>query len=607
MLRASRPGPWEVTMAPWPQRHLHDPAMSDRRAAAGVALAALLMAQLAVVPLLLGAEAPAAVAPQGGSAGSTASPDEARAPVWLGAVVGPQEQLGGGWQRRYSGGILYYSPASGVVALRNGGLLDHYRASGGSAGPLGYPTSDEAPAVSRTGETLRVASFSRGLVVHSPSHGSVTVSGAALGAYREQGLATGVLGAPTVPERAAAPSSRVRVAHFEHGSVFLVPGAPGSGAATQPKRIVLTDPLRRAYLDAGGPAGKLGPPASPATSTPEGLRVDFAQGALVLDAKTGRVRPPKPPPAPAATSSRGSSPMTLTASDKPTRSYYMTPNGNLSRDSSRAYSLGCSDARERVPGLRVLAFGGQETVGIRRPGLPETWQGPHLSYDAATVLAQSWVRGFVACRPGGLAATVALGANNYQWARQDTGANGGVLWAGFVDRVARWAEQSGLQNLTIVGANDIEPSWGPPDRARAWADAYARTTKRPMFAFASADGCPPSSVGGRCNNGWTVADVYHVSTGAGPGFYSVPQVYRTDGIMARQWAAISAWGAAEKGQPVRFAGVMTQQAACGSKPGCAGTDNSPRQAWEQTRQALDARSATRGSPLPGPTDITWMR
>ena len=46
------------------------------------------------------------------------------------------------------------------------------------------------------------------------------------------------------------------------------------------------------------------------------------------------------------------------------------------------------------------------------------------------------------------------------------------------------------------------------------------------------------------DDGWTVADVYHVSTGAGAGFHAVPQVYRTDGVMARQWAAISACRAA---------------------------------------------------------------
>jgi uncharacterized protein with LGFP repeats len=43
----------------------------------------------------------------------------------------------------FEGGAIYWSPLSGAYALRNGAILNAWRAAGAENGKLGYPTSDE--------------------------------------------------------------------------------------------------------------------------------------------------------------------------------------------------------------------------------------------------------------------------------------------------------------------------------------------------------------------------------------------------------------------------------------------------------------------------------
>jgi hypothetical protein len=116
-------------------------------------------------------------------------------------------------------------------------------------------------------------------------------------------------------------------------------------------------------------------------------------------------------------------------------------------------------------------------------------------------------------------------------------------------------------------------------------DGFVRSSARGLYVAGSADGC---LVGGgeRCSNGWTAQDVYHMATGAGPSVYAVPQIYRTDGIQARQWAGISRIAQAAGNPPVRFAAAMTQQMACKQKPPCPNTDNPPDRARSQLSDAL---------------------
>ncbi|MFB9801707.1 hypothetical protein ACFFN5_14350, partial [Streptomonospora salina] len=179
----------------------------------------------------------------------------------------------------------------------------------------------------------------------------------------------------------------------------------------------------------------------------------------------------------------------------------------------------------------------------------------------------------------------------------------GADWARITDTAARRAITPAV---TVTAALDAEPSWSSPAWARAWIDAYTATTDRRIYAANSAGGCPtPEQDSTTCNNGWTVADIHYLATGAAPTVHALPQIYRTDGIQARQWAAISDWGAHHRNQPLRAAGALSQHTACTQRGGCHRTDNTPRQAWTQLRDALDARDTTRVHALPYATDMRW--
>lgn len=291
---------------------------------------------------------------------------------------------------------------------------------------------------------------------------------------------------------------------------------------------------------------------------------------------------------------------------KPTTSHYMVLTGDQTDGQLIGYRTGCADGRDGVSGLRVLFFGTQEAQGrIRPPGT--TLSSPSARVDEATVVAAAsgWIRGFTACGPAN--AVLALGVSN----KNDGGVAGseaGTAWAQLVERVVAAAP---ADRVAVAGALDGEPAWSDPGWARGWVDSYVGTSGRALYAAASADGCPDGGSGDRCMNGWTVADVFHMATGAGRGVYALPQIYRVDGIQARQWATISRWGTRNGRGPLRMAGALSQETACRQKGSCSGsgdrpaTDNSPATARDQLTSALAGDAGTRVSVPLVVTDVAW--
>ncbi|MFD0800091.1 hypothetical protein ACFQZU_01990 [Streptomonospora algeriensis] len=285
-----------------------------------------------------------------------------------------------------------------------------------------------------------------------------------------------------------------------------------------------------------------------------------------------------------------------------TTSRYITADGTP-EDTTRARDAGCADAETGQDGLRILFLGTQEHPDrLRHPGTTARTSTPRIPADTATDIAAAYATGFRDCNTTDTTTRLALGVNN----KDDGGidpATAGAAWADIVDTAAR---RAATPAITVTGALDAEPSWSTPAWARAWIDAYTHTTDRRLYAANSAGGCPtPGQNSTTCNNGWTVADVHHLATGAAPTVHALPQIYRTDGIQARQWAAISAWGAHHRDQPLRAAGALSQHTACTQRGGCQRTDNTPRQAWTQLRDALNDREATRVTRLPYASDMRW--
>jgi hypothetical protein len=282
--------------------------------------------------------------------------------------------------------------------------------------------------------------------------------------------------------------------------------------------------------------------------------------------------------------------------DAPAMSHYVVPGGDARAADAAGYRSGCVDGRAGRPGLRVLFYGTQEADGkLRPPGTTEASPAARFAEEWVQRNAEGWIRGFTQC--GGVDAVLALGVNNKSDGKADP-ARAGAAWAALVERVAATTPAN---RVVVAGALDGEPSWSPPRWARSWVDSYVRGTHRRLYAADSADGCPETTATQACAHGWTVADVYHVATGAASTVLALPQIYRTDGIQARQWAAIDAWATRSGLAPLRIVGVLSQRSACRQKGGCARTANSPEEALRQLSEALGGSRA--GTLMV--TDVDW--
>lgn len=252
----------------------------------------------------------------------------------------------------------------------------------------------------------------------------------------------------------------------------------------------------------------------------------------------------------------------------------------------------CDQARRVPQGIVVLSFGKQVEGGASGFGVALT--------AADIVAATAQVAGGLAeCASGPW--EVAVGTSNSGGATPFNGYDGGVLWAQIVEQ----ARAASDPRVIISGANDIEPSWGPVGQARAWVDGFVAASPRRLWNFGSADGCPQSVGGVRCNNGWTIDDVLWVSSHAGPNVVVMPQIHTQSGSQARQWAVIAA-RALEMNNPLRIGAIGIQTSACAQvRGGCPTTGNSAWAAWQQLRSALDAIPATAGTAVGAPRDIRW--
>lgn len=276
---------------------------------------------------------------------------------------------------------------------------------------------------------------------------------------------------------------------------------------------------------------------------------------------------------------------------------------NSDADTTRARKVGCAAGAKGRDGPRFLFLGTQEKHQRLRPaGTRPDSPTSRVPARRAVAIAKAWSTGFTECRTNGATARLALAVNNKADGAPAGSAAGGE-WAALVDDAANAADNTAV---TVVGGWDAEPDWSSPSWARAWVNAFTDHTDRRLYAANAASGCPTygaSSVS--CSNGWDLSDMYHVSSGAAPTVSAVPQIYRTDGIQARQWAAVSSWGTRHGKEPVRFSGSLSQRVACGQRGDCTGTDNTAKAAWNQLRTELNSHTETEVDALPAASDVRW--
>ncbi len=276
--------------------------------------------------------------------------------------------------------------------------------------------------------------------------------------------------------------------------------------------------------------------------------------------------------------------------------------------------MGCEAGQRDERGVVILAFGqawyqpDTNLYGViyyRRPGYPFADMGTIAS------AVQGFLRGYWSCAPEDATLDVGIGTNNYlrvDMTDPTRSYTHGALWAQMVNQVHAWlqanAPPSATHRVRVFGANDIEMSWSSAALTRAWLNGYASVAQRPMINFGTCDGCPTTANPTQSpNNGWTVEDVWYVNSGVAVAF---PEIYLRSGINADQWYRMSRYAALNKGQPLVFAGLLTQWQACQERT-CNGTDNTPQQGWKQLRDALNADPTTAlTETLPAPSDITWV-
>ncbi len=315
-------------------------------------------------------------------------------------------------------------------------------------------------------------------------------------------------------------------------------------------------------------------------------------------------------------------------------------------DPAKLYDLGCAlGDRDRItPGpqdnLVILDFGkmwtyqenGSPVYGVRLFSNNGTRQ--NVSLIQMREIAKQFAYGYWYCTKEDLSShlTLGVGTNNYDHFNTTNldpdnlrilAGDFGRNWAAIINDLNGWAVDVGYSpQVTFAGAIDIEWAgpesdgiyyWNTPDVTRGWVNEFNNKAvdSSIYFNYGACVGCPTSvdlSWYYTAQMPWTQDHVWYVSWGAPPA-YAVPEIYRNDGYLARQWAAVSQYGSLYQTSRIVFSGVMTQWGACqqraGSDPTCETLDNTPEEGWYQMVGALQ----TINDPTPYPrwsTDIRWQ-
>lgn len=148
---------------------------------------------------------------------------------WLGAPLGDEEAApGGGRQSRFENGFILWRSDAGAHAI-TGAIHARWVELGAGAGLLGYPVTDELPVLGGGGDAGRFSRFTGGVIYWSPATGAWEVYGAIRQAWEDDhGGALGALGFPISGELGT-PASGGRYNNFERGVLVWHGGGPFAG------------------------------------------------------------------------------------------------------------------------------------------------------------------------------------------------------------------------------------------------------------------------------------------------------------------------------------------------------------------------------------------
>ncbi|GAB4211170.1 MAG: hypothetical protein OHK0022_45430 [Roseiflexaceae bacterium] len=107
----------------------------------------------------------------------------------------------------------------------------------------------------------------------------------------------------------------------------------------------------------------------------------------------------------------------------------------------------------------------------------------------------------------------------------------GAAWAGLINRLRQHVALNGWSDfLSVVAAYDAEVQFNSAAQSKAWLKGYRANTPYLYYHLGSCEGCPNPLP-------WTQRDIWDLTAGSGGPL--IPQIYRSDGEMARQWSTIA--------------------------------------------------------------------
>lgn len=326
---------------------------------------------------------------------------------------------------------------------------------------------------------------------------------------------------------------------------------------------------------------------------------------------------------------------------------YVTSYYIQDKSASAIYNLGCAlgvrDATldGKQDSLVVLNFRQMwkrdNLYGVAYYDYEGYWQ--FVEFSEVEAIVKQYIIGYWVCSGDDTTSqvTVSLGVNSYGsfgTGNYDTEYLKGLAYifgdklAASVNNINTWARQRGYSSqIHVTGAIDIEWAcdtrypWMVPDVVRAWIDGFSNNPSKGIyFNFGACVGCissPSLTWMYNCSvrpQPWNQEKIWYASWGASPAF-ALPEIYRNDGFLAKQWLAISKYGALYKGYygKINFSGVMTQWQACQQEKNyeCTrtdgyGLDNTPEEGWQQLYIELNKDPLTAQEVLLWVTDIRWQ-
>jgi hypothetical protein len=250
---------------------------------------------------------------------------------------------------------------------------------------------------------------------------------------------------------------------------------------------------------------------------------------------------------------------------------------------------GCQAGKSRVHGIVILDFG---MPAYRRGGYGTvTFAGRFASNTSITWAMKAYAVGYSRCLPKEAKTQVVLarGTSNFGLGVPSPH-TAGRLWAVETRSLAGFVHVHHLDgHVQTAAADDVEPAWDRTfTRTHDFFDGFRSAAHgTALYNYGSLDGGAGLI--------WKVRQAYYVTAGMRY-VRPIPEIYNRR--MAEQWAELSRLSVERYGQPLQFAGLMTQ-----FHHRCRDCGYSAREAHRALVRELAKSSRTRIAQLDSITNI----